>query len=431
MGRLDLLGSGEMGMLAKGIVMRGAAGMAMTVAVALLAGEPTTARADVLDLEGALARARSGSPVLRAAASEVEAARGRLSQARLFPSNPVLSGDAARHTGPGEEQIDRGVSLAQEIEVGGQRGLRVGAATYDVAHAEHALADRRRLVEAEVRRAFFSLAAIERRRVLATEAVALADRIADTARRRAHAGDVGALDVRLAEVETAHAAQTLGAAESERAAAVARLATALGAPPEEAIDVSAEERAPSTLPPEATLVERALATRPDLIAAREERTRLEAEAGLVHRRGLVPNPVLRGFYREELFKERIAGGEVSIPLPVWNREQGTEATLRAQAAGASAEVSRLLGEIPRQVHVALVRRTVAAETWTRYRDAALPATSRARADIERAFAAGYLGLPEVLVQQDRLLQVQGAAIDTWRELNLAESDLIEALGESP
>jgi len=195
--------------------------------------------------------------------------------------------------------------------------------------------------------------------------------------------------------------------------------------------VSAEERAPSTLPPESTLVERALATRPDLVAAREERTRLEAEAGLVHRRGLVPNPVLRGFYREELFNERIAGGEVSIPLPVWNREQGTEAALRAQAAGAAAEVSRLLGEIPRQVHVALVRRTVAADTWTRYRDAALPATTRARADIERAFAAGYLGLPEVLVQQDRLLQVQGAAIDTWRELNLAESDLIEALGESP
>ena len=141
--------------------------------------------------------------------------------------------------------------------------------------------------------------------------------------------------------------------------------------------------------------------------------------------------MLRGFYREELLDERIVGGEVSIPLPVWNREQGTEAALRAQAAGAAAEVNRLVGEIPRQVHVAIVRRAVAAGAWARYRDAALPAASRARADIERAFAAGYLGLPEVLVQQDRLLQVQGAAIDTWRDLNIAESDLIEALGERP
>ena len=385
----------------------------------------------LLSLEEALARARIASPALRAAEADLDAARGRLAQARLFPANPVLSGELARHTAPGEEQLDRGVALAQEIEVGGQRGLRVGAATYDVAHAEHTFADRRRLVEGEVRRAFFAVAAVERHRVLAAEGVALADRIADTARRRARAGDVGALDVRLAEVETARAAQTLAAADSERAVALAHLAAALGAPPDEAIGVIAEDQEHAALPSEQTLFERALATRPDLVAAREERARLAAEAQLVHRRGLVPNPVLRGFYREELLDERIVGGEVSIPLPVWNREQGTEAALRAQAAGAAAEVNRLVGEIPRQVHVAIVRRAVAAEAWARYRDAALPAASHARADIERAFAAGYLGLPEVLVQQDRLLQVQGAAIDTWRDLNIAESDLIEALGERP
>ena len=406
--------------------MRGA--LATTVVLVLAAA---AAGADLLSLEEALARARIASPALRAAEADLDAARGRLAQARLFPANPVLSGELARHTAPGEEQLDRGVALAQEIEVGGQRGLRVGAATYDVAHAEHTFADRRRLVEGEVRRAFFAVAAVERHRVLAAEGVALADRIADTARRRARAGDVGALDVRLAEVETARAAQTLAAADSERAVALAHLAAALGAPPDEAIGVIAEDQEHAALPSEQTLFERALATRPDLVAAREERARLAAEAQLVHRRGLVPNPVLRGFYRQELLDERIVGGEVSIPLPVWNREQGTEAALRALAAGAAAEVNRLVGEIPRQVHVAIVRRGVAAEAWARYRDAALPAASRARADVERAFAAGYLGLPEVLVQQDRLLQVQGAAIDTWRDLNIAESDLIEALGERP
>ncbi|TMA50786.1 MAG: TolC family protein [Deltaproteobacteria bacterium] len=208
--------------------MRGA--LATTVVLVLAAA---AAGADLLSLEEALARARIASPALRAAEADLDAARGRLAQARLFPANPVLSGELARHTAPGEEQLDRGVALAQEIEVGGQRGLRVGAATYDVAHAEHTFADRRRLVEGEVRRAFFAVAAVERHRVLAAEGVALADRIADTARRRARAGDVGALDVRLAEVETARAAQTLAAADSERAVALAHLAAALGAPPDE------------------------------------------------------------------------------------------------------------------------------------------------------------------------------------------------------
>src|SRR5881397_3690674 len=119
--------------------MRGAARLATTVALVLLAA--AEAGADLLGLEEALARARMASPALRAAEADLDAARGRLTQARLFPANPVLSGELARHTGPGEEQLDRGVALAQEIEVGGQRGLRVGAATYDVAHAEHTFAD--------------------------------------------------------------------------------------------------------------------------------------------------------------------------------------------------------------------------------------------------------------------------------------------------
>jgi len=392
------------------------------------AGAPPAPGAMTLD--GALARARADSPALGASAAELEAARGRLVQARLLPANPVISGEGARHTAPGEEQIDRGVALAQEIEVGGQRGLRIEGARHDVARAEQLLADRRRLVDGEVRRSFFTLAASERRRALAREAVGVADAVAEAAGRRARAGDVGALDVRLAEIEAARAAQALAAADAEHAAAVARLAAALGADPGEALAVRADDTDPPPAPAEADVVAHALAVRPDLAAAREERARLESEAALARRRGVVPNPVVRGFYREELLLERIAGGEISVPLPVWNREQGTEMALRAGASAAGSEVRRLTTEIPRQVQVALVRRTTALAAWRRYRHDTLPAIGAARDLLERGQAAGYVGLPERLVQQDRLLQVQAAAIDTWREVHVADADLIEAAGGS-
>ena len=58
------------------------------------------AAAGSLALDEALARARAASPALRAAAADLEAAQGRLRQARLLPANPVLSGDLARHTEP-------------------------------------------------------------------------------------------------------------------------------------------------------------------------------------------------------------------------------------------------------------------------------------------------------------------------------------------
>ena len=114
------------------------------VAVCLALGTPlwpAATGAAELTLDAALVRARTANPSLAAAAAELEAARGRRIQAGLLPANPVLSGDMARHTEPGAAQIDRGVALAQEIEVGGQRGLRVAGADHDVARAELLLAE--------------------------------------------------------------------------------------------------------------------------------------------------------------------------------------------------------------------------------------------------------------------------------------------------
>jgi cobalt-zinc-cadmium efflux system outer membrane protein len=402
----------------------------LAVGIVAAIGALSPARSADLHLEQALARARESSPIVRAGAAELAAARGRLSQARVpFTANPVLSGDLARHTGPGgEEQIDNGVQLEQEVEVGGQRGLKIAAAEHDVARAERALADRRRTVEGEVRRAFFGLAASERRRALAAERLAIATRVAEAARRRTHAGEAGSLDARLAELETTRADQERTAAETEQARAEARLATAIGAEPGETLSAVGADEALAPLASEPSLVERALAERPDLAAAREDRARFETEARLARRRGEVPNPVLRAFYRQELFEEHIAGGGVSIPIPVWNREQGSTVELLAQASGAATEVARLTAEIPRQVHLAVRRRAAAEEAWRLSEREALPAAAAAHDLLERGYDAGYLSLPDMLVQEDRLLQVRRAAIDAWLDLHEADADVIEATG---
>jgi cobalt-zinc-cadmium efflux system outer membrane protein len=106
----------------------GAAGAVASLAAALVVRE--AAAADRLTLEEALARAHAASPAVRAAEAEVEAARGRLRQARLLPSNPVVSADLTRHTTPDADALDRGVELEQVVVVGAQRGPRRGAAEH-------------------------------------------------------------------------------------------------------------------------------------------------------------------------------------------------------------------------------------------------------------------------------------------------------------
>jgi len=67
--------------------------------------------------------------------------------------------------------------------------------------------------------------------------------------------------------------------------------------------------------------------------------------------------------------------------------------------------------------------------WQRYQHDALPAAAHVRDLIEHAYAGGYLGLPDVLVQQGRLVDLEAAAIGAWLELREAEADLVEAVGE--
>ena len=167
-----------------------------------------------LRLEDALSRAFERNPALLAAAADVEAAAGAARQAGLPPANPVVAGEGANHRVGSASYTDRGISLSQEVEVGGQRGLRVAAARHDVARTEHLLADRRRSIAAEVRRAFAGLVAADRRRTLAGEAASLTTRLAAAVHRRLTAGDTGALDGRLAEVEVARATQAVTTAET-------------------------------------------------------------------------------------------------------------------------------------------------------------------------------------------------------------------------
>jgi cobalt-zinc-cadmium efflux system outer membrane protein len=384
-----------------------------------------------LSLEGALARARDANADLAAAAADVAAARGRLVQASVLAANPVVTSGATRHRIPGETNTDAAVSLGQELQIGGQRGLRIAAARFDVEHAEQARADRARLVDGEVRRAFAGLVAAQRRRVLALDAAAQAERLANAAATRVEQGDVGRLELDLARLDVVKTRAEATAADTEIARATARLATAIGADPDEELIVTAIDRAPREMPSETALVARAMATRPDLAATRAARDQLEGQADLTHRAGIVPNPTVRGFYSHENGVENLLGGEIEIPLPVFDRQQGAEADLRAQAASAAAQTAKLERDIPREVHTALARHRAARAALTHYRRDALPAADAARSGLDRALAAGSLALPDLLVQQDRLREARKSAIDAWLDLEEAEADVIEAVGASP
>jgi cobalt-zinc-cadmium efflux system outer membrane protein len=382
--------------------------------------------AEALHLDDALARARERNATLEGARADVVSARGRLDQAGVLAANPVFTSGLTHHRIPGDTNLEPHVSLGQELEIGGQRGLRIDAARNDVERAEQRRADRERLVDA----CLCGPGRAERLLAIAGSCSAI-DPPATATATRVEQGDAGRIDLDLTRLDEVKTREDAAAAELAVRRARARLALAIGADPDEPLAVVPPPDAGVEPPAEAAALERALAARPDLAAARAERARLDGQAALVHRAGIVPNPKIRGYYSHENGNEDLVGGEVEVPLPIFDRQQGTETDLRGQAAAAAAEVVRLERTIPREVRLALARYAAATAAARRYAEDAGPATASANASLDRARRAGQLSVIDVLTQQDRLREARRAAIGAWLEVHEAEADLVDAVGGIP
>jgi cobalt-zinc-cadmium efflux system outer membrane protein len=93
------------------------------------------------------ARALAESPDLNAARAEIEAARGRVTQAGLRP-NPMLDLAGQKATGP-DNNLMVGVTLP--LDLNGRKAGRVAVAERELAMKRAGVADRERRLRAEVR----------------------------------------------------------------------------------------------------------------------------------------------------------------------------------------------------------------------------------------------------------------------------------------
>ncbi len=114
--------------------------------------------ASAMTVAEAVEVALKNNPDIQAVRLEQGAAQGRLDQAGLWlRSNPVIEGSLSRKDtvpGGGEKVTNTGLSLSQEFEIAGQRGLRVDAAENGMEKASQDIRDRHRILVAEVKDAF-------------------------------------------------------------------------------------------------------------------------------------------------------------------------------------------------------------------------------------------------------------------------------------
>jgi cobalt-zinc-cadmium efflux system outer membrane protein len=374
-----------------------------------------------LTLQEALTLARDNDPALASARLRraVDLANVAVARERL---NPELRYE---HTNEAPHDL---VSVAQPLEVGGQRGRRVAAAEAALRTGEAELARAEIQAQADARRAYFTLASVQRRHVIAREIEDLAGRSRSVAGERERAGDVSKLDVLQADLVLDAAENEATALTGELAAARAELNARVGRPVE-AATVAADDLA--EIPPSGVLDARTNAALAVL-----DRQVAESEARLALARAQqVPDITLEGTVTHGAEPEFDWGyhAAVAVIVPLFTRhtagvqvEQATLAQIRAQRGALSRQVSA-------GAYAARARAAAARQAYLRYRDDILPDSRTVERMAEEAYRAGQTGLPALLeaLRAARELRMKELQAATDFESALADLEQATRLGPKP
>jgi len=397
-----------------------------------------------LGLDTAIARALEREPSLRAVRSDVEAARGLQQQADLYP-NPTLTFERRDEPGGTDNLTSIGIEWPLDLS---RRGGRVQTAERSRQATQFAVADRERLLIADVRMQYGTAAAAVRDVVVADDLVAAAQRQWDVVRARVDAGGTPPLERDLLEVELRRfeAGRLLAAGRAD--VAVVQLKQLLGMSPSEPlllretleVLVAAESEVASASPG-------VIATRPDVREAEARVTIADARIDQADREGRLDISLFGTYMRMDAgfpqqgvgaagALERVRGqfnyvaAGATVMLPLFNRNQGQVAAAQAERAGA--EARREAAELAARAEVAAAqaRDARAQRAVSLYVDGVRTLARQNLNVVQQTFDLGRATVFDVLAEQRRYLEIEQAYTTALREAWDARVALKRALGDS-
>lgn len=376
------------------------------------------------------------NPASLAEREDIAIANAGLRRARTVPFNPDVS---VQRTGSGgtTEAV-----ATQEVEVLGQRGLRVNAARIGVGRATALVSNAARLVVAEASIVFARVVAAERRVTVTREGLELVERLVGAVRIQLREGEISALEANLAEIELGRARARVLAGQRIANTLLLDLKRLVGLSPDVPVrlapDVAAATPSPGfprvllddTLPRAAdSLMAMALRSRADLAASTSAVREFEALASLARREAL-PNIRLGAVVERESGTQRI-GPVIGVSIPVFNRNQGLIAEREAQRRQATLRRNATELRVRTDVIAAVRAYRTASDEATVFEQSVQQPSRENAALLELAYRAGKIPLPTFLLLRNQLLEGELGYWDAWLARQEALVQLQAATGTLP
>lgn len=376
-----------------------------------------------LTLKAALELALGASPELSGARRELAAIEATIIQAQTRP-NPEL---ATLIEDTRKETRTTTLQLNQPIELGGKRAARIDAAERGREAAAAELDAKRAEIRAAVVAAFFDVLIAQERLRLAQGSVELAQRASGAASRRVTAGKVSPVEETKARVAEAGVRIELTQAVSELATARKRLAGIWGNP---APRFERAEGDLDTLPPLPALADlnARLVTSPKLLRAKIEVDRRQALAE-IERSRRVPNvTVSLGAKRVEQLGRNQAILGLSIPIPVFDRNQGNLLEALHRTDKARDELSATEIRLSNELTLAYERLNAARWETESLRREILPGAQSAYEAATKGFELGKFSFLDVLDAQRTSFQAKSQYLRALAEAHRSAAEIERILG---
>lgn len=356
------------------------------------------AQGPVLTLDNALQSAQANNPELAAARWGIEIAEGDRRQAGVLP-NPEL-GWEMEDTRNGSQTTT--VSVSQMFELGGKRGARLGVAGQDAQLAGLELERQRNALRAEVIGAYQAAVQAQEGLQLARQSLDLSERALRVVQGRVKAGSASPVEATRAQVQLSEVRLELGRAEQALTVTYQQLAAATGAPTATFSRVDSVGSEDPDLPSRTQLMQR-LEQTPDMRLARVQIDQRDAALDLARTQRIPDLTVSVGSQYSETERERVNVVGVSLPIPLFDRNQGNVLAAARRADQARDQRNGAELRLRSEVIQALAQWRTAAQEVEDFDRSILPSAQQAVDAATRGFERGKFAFLDVLDAQRTLV----------------------------
>lgn len=374
---------------------------------------------------------------LKYALVSIELAKAELTKAGLWP-NP--EGEFSIYTdkyyaNEGEGGYEYG--LNQSIPISGRTFFQMRVAGLGIKRAEWQLKDVERQVIAEAKKTFYQITSLEEKEKILIFLVKTNQDLLESVKARLSQAEVSSVDISLARGELLMVSQELAEVKARLYESRANLNRLMGQSLNTPLVIAPQPLAFSAVDLEA-VTQKSLENRPDL-KAKELEKKMGSAALTLAKAMQIPDITIGGFYQSEKSRfevnddlisdnGRLIGAKVSMPLPLFDRNQGEIAKTKAEKKGAGIQYEALKIQVAKEVTQAYIRLNASKEIMDSYSNGAKEDIEKSVKLMQDAYLQGQVNILDVVQTQNKFSSIEKAYLDASQGAREAIIDLESAMG---